>query len=172
MIVKHPTKPRKERKSQEASYPALMRSLPLPRAAGGLESRSRVSSGLRCCRTAARGPAYGAAAASKMRDLAKPRVSKPERCRGSKPGVARGYTRGQSARAVLEVSDQASPRWRLTPWPSRKETVIIPGGEIGSFWGGGHPEALLLMQALLAETLLLQPQGHRRLQSTAQFALF
>ncbi|UKZ62392.1 uncharacterized protein TrAtP1_003642 [Trichoderma atroviride] len=75
---------------------------------------------------------YGAAA-SKMRDLARPRVSKPERCRGSRPGVARGYTRGQSARAVLVVSDQASPRWRLTPWPGRKETVIIPGGEIGSF---------------------------------------
>lgn len=70
----------------------------------------------------------------KMRDLARPRVSKPERCSGSQPGVARGYTRGQSARAVLVVSDQASPRWRLTPWPSRKETVIIPGGEIGS-WG-------------------------------------
>lgn len=96
----------------------------------------------------------------KMRDLARPRVSKPARCRGSKPGVARGYTRGQSARAVLVVSDQASPRWRLTPWPSRKETVIIPGGETGSFWGGGHPGVLLLlMQALLAETLLLQPQG-------------
>lgn len=106
-----------------------------------------------------------------MRDLARPKVPKPERCRGSKPGVARGYTRGRRARAVLEVSNQASPRWRLTPWPSRKETVIKQGGEIGSFWGGGHPE-VLLMQALLAETLLLQPQGHRRPQSTAQSALF
>lgn len=113
---------------------------------GGLNLDLGCRLAWRCCRTAARGAAYGAAA-SKMRDLARPRVSKPERCSGSTPGVARGYTRGQSARAVLVVSDQASPRWRLTPWPGIKETVIIPGGETGSFWGGGHPGQVFLAAA-------------------------
>lgn len=73
MVVKHPTRPGKERKSREASYLALMRSLPLLRAAGGAESRSRVLPCLKMLQDGRKRTSYGAAAASKMRDLAGPK---------------------------------------------------------------------------------------------------